>query len=206
MELALYGDSSELNNTKERDSIVIATLALAHYLLLSELQAKADEAAQPEPYVIKVGESEYERELKVEAEAKAERLRKEAAKREKSTTESKLRARTTNAKPSDADTNRSWLTFVATAFTAGPESTGKSPGDADYGITASGRHVQQGKTIACPKSIALDTRMEIEGLGVRTCDDRGADITEGRLDVYFENVADAREFGRRTVRARIIEK
>ncbi|WP_415780617.1 3D domain-containing protein [Mesobacillus zeae] len=98
-----------------------------------------------------------------------------------------------------------WLTFDATAYTAGPESTGKSPGDADYGITASGRHVRENHTIACPKSIALDTRMEIEGLGVRTCDDRGGAITDGRLDIYFEDVADAREFGRRTVRARIIE-
>lgn len=187
---------------KDCDSIVIATLALAHYLLLSELQTKADEAAKPEPYVIKVGESEYEKAERLRKE-RAEAKRKEAKKRAEA--ESKLRNRTTNAKPSDTTANRGWLTFEATAFTAGPESTGKSPGDADYGITASGRHVQQGKTIACPKSIALGTRMEIEGLGVRTCDDRGADITEGRLDIYFENVADAREFGRRTVRARILK-
>lgn len=131
----------------------------------------------------------------------AETKRKEAEKREE---QSRLRNRANNVNPNDIPANRSWLTFNATAYTAGPESTGKSPGDADYGITASGRHVQQGRTIACPKSIALDTRMEIEGLGVRTCDDRGADITEGRLDVYFESLADATEFGRRTVRARII--
>ena len=183
-------------------------MALAHYLLLAELQEKAEAAKAPEPYVITVGESEYERELKAEAERQRkeeiERQRKEAEKREKEAAESKLRNRADDAKPGGTVTNRSWLTFEATAYSAGPESTGKSPGDADYGITASGRHVQQGRTIACPKSIAIDTRMEIEGLGIRTCDDRGADITDGRLDVYFENVADAREFGRRTVRARII--
>lgn len=181
-------------------------MALSHYLLLSELQTKADEASKPEPYVIKVGESEYrkaERLRKEEVERKRiEEQRKEAAKREE---ESKLRNRANDVNPSDTPTNRSWLTFNATAYTAGPESTGKAPGDADYGITASGRHVQQGKTIACPKSITLGTSMEIEGLGVRTCDDRGGDITEGRLDIYFENVANAREFGRRTVRARILK-
>ncbi|WP_418766719.1 3D domain-containing protein [Mesobacillus zeae] len=109
-----------------------------------------------------------------------------------------------NPNPGD-NIHSQWLTFESTAYTAGPESTGKSPGDADYGITASGRHVRENHTIACPKSIALDTRMEIEGLGVRTCDDRGGAITDGRLDIYFEDVAEAREFGRRTVRARIIE-
>lgn len=179
-------------------------MALSHYLLLSELQSKADEAAKPEPYVIKVGESEHEKAERLRRE-RAEAKRKEEAKREQEAAESKLRNRANNANSNGADSNRSWLTFEATAYTAGPESTGKSPGDADYGITASGRHVQQGKTIACPKSIALDTRMEIEGLGVRMCDDRGADITEGRLDVYFENEAEAREFGRRTVRARILK-
>lgn len=113
-----------------------------------------------------------------------------------------------NSGHSNRNTNSvgaSYGRFIATAYTAGPESTGKSPGDADYGITTSGRHVRENHTIACPKSIALGTRLEIEGLGVRTCDDRGGAITEGRLDIYFERLSDAQEFGRRMVRARILK-
>jgi 3D (Asp-Asp-Asp) domain-containing protein len=100
-----------------------------------------------------------------------------------------------------------WLTFEVTAYTAGYESTGKSPGDPAYGITASGEPVKAGVTIACPPSIAFGTRLDIEDVGVRTCTDRGGAITEGRLDVYMPDLADAQAFGRRHgVNARIISE
>jgi hypothetical protein len=38
--------------------------------------------------------------------------------------------------------------FKITAYTAGPESTGKRPGDPEYGITASGEKVEEWITIA----------------------------------------------------------
>lgn len=97
------------------------------------------------------------------------------------------------------------MTFEATAYTAGPESTGKSPGHPEYGLTASGAYVEEGLTLACPPSLAFGTKIEIEGYGVRVCQDRGGDIVEGRLDIYFEQLSTALDFGRRNVNVRIIQ-
>jgi 3D (Asp-Asp-Asp) domain-containing protein len=99
-----------------------------------------------------------------------------------------------------------WSTFEVTAYTAGTESTGKRPGDAGYGITASGEPVQEGRTIACPPRMAFGTRLEIEGVGERVCTDRGGAIKEGRLDVYIAELEEALAFGRQTVEVRIIKE
>jgi 3D (Asp-Asp-Asp) domain-containing protein len=98
-----------------------------------------------------------------------------------------------------------WQTFEATAYTSGPESTGKQPGDAGYGITASGEHVRENYTLACPPSLPFGQRLEIEGIGERVCSDRGGAIKEGRLDVYIAELKEARQFGRQRLQVRIIE-
>lgn len=98
-----------------------------------------------------------------------------------------------------------WLMFEVTAYTANAESTGKSQGDAGYGITASGEPVQEGRTVACPKSLPFGTRLEIEGLGERVCTDRGGAIGKGRLDVYMTELNDARKFGRRSRQVRVLK-
>jgi 3D (Asp-Asp-Asp) domain-containing protein len=98
-----------------------------------------------------------------------------------------------------------WQTFEVTAYTAGPESTGKRPGDDGYGITASGEHVREKYTLACPPSMAFGTRLEIEGIGERVCSDRGGAIKDGRLDIYFAELKEARQFGRQRLQVRIIE-
>jgi 3D (Asp-Asp-Asp) domain-containing protein len=99
-----------------------------------------------------------------------------------------------------------YVTYEVTAYTANAESTGKSPGDPAYGITASGEPVKAGVTIACPPSMAFGTRLDIEGVGVRTCTDRGGAITEGRLDVYMPDLAEALAFGRQNLNVRIEEE
>ena len=96
--------------------------------------------------------------------------------------------------------------YEVTAYTAGAESTGKSTGDPGYGVTASGAYVQEGRTIACPPSLDFGTVVIIEGLGERVCEDRGSAITEGRLDVYFDDLADAIEFGRQDVKVQIVNE
>jgi 3D (Asp-Asp-Asp) domain-containing protein len=103
----------------------------------------------------------------------------------------------------DSD-NGVYVLYEVTAYTSGLESTGKHPNDPAYGITASGEHVREGVTVACPPSMAFGTRLEIEGVGERVCADRGSKITEGRLDIYFTNVKEAIKFGRRELRARIL--
>jgi 3D (Asp-Asp-Asp) domain-containing protein len=99
-----------------------------------------------------------------------------------------------------------WQTFEVTAYTAGEESTGKQPGDDGYGMTASGEHVRENYTLACPPSMAFGTRLEIEVVGERVCADRGGAIKEGRLDVYIAGLEEARQFGRQWLNVRIIEE
>jgi 3D (Asp-Asp-Asp) domain-containing protein len=99
-----------------------------------------------------------------------------------------------------------WQTFEVTAYTAGEESTGKKPGDVGYGITASGEHVRENYTIACPPSLPFGQRLEIEGIGERVCTDRGGKITENHLDVYIAELEEARQFGRQWLNVHIIEE
>lgn len=91
-------------------------------------------------------------------------------------------------------------TMVVTFFTANAESTGKSKGHPAYGITASGATVSQGTTLACPPSMDFGTQVYIPKFdNTYTCQDRGADIVEGRLDVYVDNVNEARKLGRQSL-------
>ncbi|MFW0909641.1 3D domain-containing protein [Bacillus altitudinis] len=97
-------------------------------------------------------------------------------------------------------------TYEVTAYTNGAESTGKLPGHPEYGVTASGARTKTGHTIACPPSMAFGTRLNIEDIGVRTCEDRGGAITEGHIDLYVAGVAEAQSFGRQRLKAEIITK
>ncbi|WP_338461597.1 3D domain-containing protein [Brevibacillus borstelensis] len=84
-----------------------------------------------------------------------------------------------------------------TAYTSGPESTGKAPGHPAYGITASGARVREGVTAACPPELPFGTRVLIAGVGERTCLDRGGAIKGRRLDVYIADRSEALRFGRK---------
>ncbi|MFC0610709.1 LysM peptidoglycan-binding domain-containing protein [Scopulibacillus daqui] len=97
-------------------------------------------------------------------------------------------------------------TFTVTAYTSGNESTGKNPGDSGYGVTASGAHVQEGTTIACPKSIPFGTKVYIPALDhTYICQDRGGAIKEGRLDIYMNDLKAAQAFGKKKLDV-VIEK
>lgn len=100
-----------------------------------------------------------------------------------------------------------YQTYEVTAYTAGMESTGKSQSHPQYGITASGTEVLERRTLACPPSLEFGTRVYIPLFEtVFTCEDRGSDITEGRLDVYMEDLYHAQEFGRRQLQVFILPK
>jgi LysM repeat protein len=88
------------------------------------------------------------------------------------------------------------LTSTLTAYTAGVESTGKSKDHPEYGITFSGKRVQEGRTIAVdPAVIELGTTVYIEGIGLRTAEDIGSAVKGTRIDVYIEDLEEALEFG-----------
>lgn len=96
--------------------------------------------------------------------------------------------------------------YEITAYTLRKSETGKAPGDPGYGVTASGATVEEGVTAACPRDLPLGTVIEIEGVGKRTCLDRGGAIKGKRIDVYFPELADARRFGRQTLAVTIIKR
>lgn len=99
-----------------------------------------------------------------------------------------------------------WDTYEVTAYTAGYESTQKTPDHPLYGITASGNEVQENHTIAMDDAVPFGTKVYIPYFGeIFTVEDRGGAINEGDIDVYMEDVEDARRFGRREKEAMIIE-
>lgn len=85
---------------------------------------------------------------------------------------------------------------ILTAYTAGPESTGKDKGDDGYGITATGTKVSEGRTISVdPDVIPLGWWVYIEGIGFRRAEDTGSAIKGKKIDVYFESESYANKFG-----------
>lgn len=102
---------------------------------------------------------------------------------------------------------RSLGEFTLTAYTAGPESTGKSPGHPAYGITSSGAKVREGVTVAVdPKVIPTGSRIYIEGIGYRVAQDTGSAIKGKRIDVFINDLDEALRFGvKRNVRVELVE-
>ncbi len=95
------------------------------------------------------------------------------------------------------------MVMEATAYTAGPESTGKHPGDPDYGVTYSGLPAAPGCIAVDPSIIPLGTMLYVEGYGYGMAIDTGGLIKGNLIDVFFENVDQARNWGRRQVKVRI---
>ncbi|MDZ7611153.1 MAG: 3D domain-containing protein [Candidatus Moranbacteria bacterium] len=68
--------------------------------------------------------------------------------------------------------------------------------------TASGTRVHTG-TMACPPEYPFGTKIEIEGMGTYTCEDRGGAIKGNIFDMWFPSRGEALNWGRRTVNAKI---
>jgi len=94
---------------------------------------------------------------------------------------------------------------TATAYTSGPESTGKRPGHPAYGITATGTRAREGQTIAVdPAQIPLGSQVYVEELDrVFIAEDTGGAIRGRRIDLYMDKVSDAVDWGVRQVRIHV---
>lgn len=74
--------------------------------------------------------------------------------------------------------------FKLTGYCACKKCCGKSPSNPNYGITAMGSKATEGITVAMDKRFPFGTKVYIEGLGVRTVEDRGGAIKGNRVDVF----------------------
>ncbi|MFD2045168.1 3D domain-containing protein [Ornithinibacillus salinisoli] len=100
-------------------------------------------------------------------------------------------------------------TVVATGYTAGVESTGKTPDHPQYGITYSGVKVKRDiySTIAADLSVyPIGTIMFIPDYGFGVVADKGGAINGNKIDLYYETVEDVyAEWGKKEVDVFIIE-
>jgi 3D (Asp-Asp-Asp) domain-containing protein len=92
------------------------------------------------------------------------------------------------------------FTINASAYTASADECGN-----DKGITASGIKVKEKRTIACPPELPFGVKLEIEGMGIFTCEDRGGAIKGNHIDIYVPTKVEAFQFGRQKLTAKIVE-
>ena len=88
-------------------------------------------------------------------------------------------------------------TMIVTAYCACTLCCGKTDG-----ITASGRPVREGKTVAA-NHLPIGTRLYIQGVGWRTVEDRLAVRYTGRIDIYLRSHAAAKRFGKRRLQVTV---
>lgn len=88
------------------------------------------------------------------------------------------------------------LTFEATAYSI-------------EGKTADGTRAREGVVAADPRLLPLGTRLRIQGAGPYdgeyVVEDTGRKIDGRELDVYLPSDAEAKRFGRKTVRVQVLE-
>ncbi|MDQ0159498.1 3D domain-containing protein [Alkalibacillus salilacus] len=101
-------------------------------------------------------------------------------------------------------------TVLATGYTAGYESTGKTKDHPQYGITYSGLQVQRGSlsTIAADLNhFPLGTVLYIPDYGYGIVMDIGGAIKGNKIDLYYEDVDDVyNNWGKKEVEVYVIEE
>jgi 3D (Asp-Asp-Asp) domain-containing protein len=85
---------------------------------------------------------------------------------------------------------------IVTAYYNSPSETGKSPGDPDWGMTASGTKARVRHTIAASHSLPFHSVVRIEGLdGEYYVEDRGGAIKGSKVDLFVSNKKEADNWG-----------
>lgn len=101
-------------------------------------------------------------------------------------------------------------TVMATGYTAGVESTGKTPGHPEYGITYSGVKVLRDlySTIAADLSVyPIGTILFIPDYGYGVVADKGSAIQGNKIDLYYPTVEDVyEEWGKKEVEVYLVKK
>ncbi len=101
-------------------------------------------------------------------------------------------------------------TVTATGYTAGLESTGKSPSHPEYGITYSGVKVKRDlySTIAADLNVyPIGTILYIPEYGYGVVADKGSAIQGNKIDLYYHTVEDVyNNWGKKQVEVYVIKK
>jgi 3D (Asp-Asp-Asp) domain-containing protein len=101
-------------------------------------------------------------------------------------------------------------TITATGYTAGIESTGKSPNHPGYGITYSGVKVKRDlySTVAADLNVfPIGTILFIPDYGFGVVADKGGAIKGNKVDLYYDTVKDVYEqWGKKTLEIYVIQK
>lgn len=101
-------------------------------------------------------------------------------------------------------------TVVATGYTAGYESTNKTPDHPGFGITYSGVKVTRDlySTVAADLDVfPIGTILFIPGYGYGVVADKGAAIKGNKVDLYYETVEDVyKHWGKKTVDVYVIKE
>lgn len=108
--------------------------------------------------------------------------------------------RTVEASAQPVSSNEKWIWANVSAYCSCAKCCGKT-----NGITASGTTATAGRTIAAPSNYSFGTKIELEGLGTYTVEDRGGAIKGNKIDVYMDSHQAALNFGRKQVRMRVIQ-
>lgn len=99
------------------------------------------------------------------------------------------------------------IDVVVTGYCSCPICVGSNSGN----ITASGTKPTANRTVAASKNYAFGTKMYIPGFkdsasgGIYQVEDRGGAIQGNRIDVYFNSHNEALKFGKKTMKAYVIE-
>lgn len=99
---------------------------------------------------------------------------------------------------------------VATGYTAGVESTGKSKGHPEYGITYSGVRVKRDlySTVAADLNVfPIGTILFIPNYGYGVVADKGGAIKGHKIDLYYDTVEEVyNEWGKKEVEVYVVRK
>jgi len=93
------------------------------------------------------------------------------------------------------------LTLKATAYHAGPESCAPY----DDGYTSMGYKAVYGVVAVDPKMIDLGSKIFVEGYGYAVAADTGPAIKNRRIDLCYNSLEQARDFGNKTVRVYLLK-
>ncbi|MEX2462047.1 MAG: 3D domain-containing protein [Paenibacillaceae bacterium] len=86
--------------------------------------------------------------------------------------------------------------MMVTAYTAGPESTGKRQGMKGYGITFTGTQAKIGVCAVDPTYIPIGSSLYVESYGYCHAEDIGGKIKGNHIDVFIPDLQGALKFGR----------